>query len=136
MDNLESFWLPDFLARITGYEMSWMKGTYTALTCSTWITAVIYWDLLHLSWELMLFGFQVLVTLVRAQTTNEFWNQKKYDYYWKAGEEKNGVRKLVFTNPFNRGLIQNFLNFWTPYGHLSQLDYARLYSLPDPHKDS
>jgi len=87
---------------------------------------VTYWSLLHFSWETGLYCFQTYVNIIRNQTTNEYWNQKKYDYLWI-----NSGQKRIFRNPFNLGIWQNFLSFWTPYGKHSNLDYTQLYSLAD-----
>jgi len=131
MEEPDSFFLASVLSKITGFEMIFLRTIYHCTCQFPWIGVVTYWSLLHFGWELLLLFFQFYLNIIRAQTTNEFWNAKKYEYFWKKVQNKQGQTVSVFSNPFSVGIVQNFLSFFTPYGTLSNVDYTNLYSIVD-----
>lgn len=113
---LWAFTLSDILFTITGF-LYWKHGSTTeaAADDSTkppfelWtLLTVIYFSM----YTLMSGGLAIYHTqLVRMNlTTNEHQNMYKYDYLKKTNDDGS----VSFVNPFNQGLVRNFLSRFLP----------------------
>lgn len=76
-----------------------------ALTCSGFVTWQFIHTCLHLIWVSLLLGTQLHFVLVLGVTTNERMRAHRYNYLTVRNSS-------IVQNVFNRGLVQNFFDFF------------------------
>lgn len=93
-----------------------------------WTILMCLWILFNIIWVSFLFimhGYQISIN----KTTNEMVNSHRFEYFILPGEENEEPYRRTLYNPFDRGVIRNWVDFLMTDAKI----WSTIYKAPDPH---
>jgi len=106
--------------------LPWLNCYY--INSHPWISLTGTWCLFFSTWTIMTLASQIYQISI-GLTTNEYLNWHRYDRYLQEVDPSNPSDKR-YTNPFDYGLLKNWVEFWSSSGTNSRINWFELYSTP------
>jgi hypothetical protein len=99
------------------------------LAYNTWVVCLVFWSIFNCIWIVFLVGVQSYQIAVN-RTTNETANYYRFDYLVHPEDRGLPPFHRRFFNPFDLGIYQNCLHFWTGKGRLQGIDWHEVTQVP------